>query len=88
MNADEEMQEIARMREKAKMAEASAYRKAQKEGLERGLKQGIQQGMQKGRQEGVLFTAKGFLDLGIPIDVVAKATGLSEIEVEKLKSAN
>jgi predicted transposase/invertase (TIGR01784 family) len=72
MNADEEMQEIARMREKAKMAEASAYRKAQREGLE------------QGRQEGVLMTAKNLLSLGIPFDIIKKSTGLTEAELRAL----
>jgi predicted transposase/invertase (TIGR01784 family) len=72
MNADDRIQEIARMREKARMAEASAYRKAQKEGLERG------------RQEGVLMTAKNLLSLGVPFDVVIKSTGLSEAELRAL----
>jgi predicted transposase/invertase (TIGR01784 family) len=76
MNADDRMKEIARVREKAKMAEASAYRKAQKEGLE--------QGLQKGRQEGVLMTAKNLLSLDIPFDVIMKSTGLTEAELRAL----
>jgi predicted transposase/invertase (TIGR01784 family) len=72
MNADDRIKEMARMHEKAKMAEYSAMKMSREEG----------------RQEGVLFTVKGFLDLGVPVDVVAKATGLPKEEVEKLKAAN
>jgi predicted transposase/invertase (TIGR01784 family) len=76
MNADDRMKEIARLREKAKMAEASAYRKAQREGLE--------QGRQEGRQEGVLSTAKNLLSMNAPTDFISKATGLTEAELRAL----
>jgi predicted transposase/invertase (TIGR01784 family) len=72
MNADDRMKEIARLREKARMAEASAYRKAQKAGFE------------EGEQSTLLKTATNLLSLNVPIDVIVKATGLSEKEIEAL----
>jgi predicted transposase/invertase (TIGR01784 family) len=86
MNADDRMKEIARLREKAKMAEASAYRKAQKEGLERGLKEGMQQGMQQGVQQGLTITAKNMLSANLPIEQIAKFTGLTEKEIADLQN--
>ncbi|MDR0947060.1 MAG: Rpn family recombination-promoting nuclease/putative transposase [Ruminococcus sp.] len=70
MNADEEMQEIARMREKAKMAEYSALKKAKGEGL----------------LEKAISTAKNLISYGVPIDIIAKSTGLSDDEVKKIQS--
>ena len=61
------------------------------EGLQRGLKrgraEGLQRGLQKGLQKGIRTTAKNFLALGLPIEKIAQATGLSIEEIEKL-SAN
>lgn len=56
MSADEEMQEIARLREKAIRDEESAkdyYRRtALAEGLEEGMRKGMEKGIEKGRAEG------------------------------------
>jgi predicted transposase/invertase (TIGR01784 family) len=46
-----------------------------------GYERGMQQGMQKGREEALFQIAKNFLELGIPLADVAKATGLSEEEI-------
>ena len=58
------------------------------EGLQRGLKrgraEGLQRGLQKGLQKGIRTTAKNFLALGLPIEKIAQATGLSIEEIEKL----
>ena len=54
---------------------------AQKRGEERGYEQGMQQGVQQGKEEALFQTARNFLDLGISLADVAKATGLSEEEI-------
>jgi predicted transposase/invertase (TIGR01784 family) len=72
MNADDRMKEIARLREKAKMAEASAYRKAQREGMQQGAKQNTIQ------------IARKMLSLNTPIDYIMQTTGLSETELNAL----
>ena len=46
-----------------------------------GYERGMQQGMQKGREEALFQIAKNFLELGIPLADVAKATGVSEEEI-------
>ena len=52
------------------------------------LKEGIAQGEAKGISEGsyqkALETAKNLLDLGLSVANIAKATGLTEAEVEAL----
>lgn len=44
-----------------------------------------QKGEAKGRAEGKAEVAKNFLEMGIDVSKVAKATGLSEAEIRKMK---
>ena len=70
--------------------EAHAAGKA--EGLEQGLQQGLQQGLEQGLQQGLeqgsrqanLQSAKNLKALGVAVDVIAQATGLSVEEIESL----
>ena len=63
-----------------------------KEGYRQGIEVGILQGEIKGRQEGfadgsyqkALETAKNLLGLGLSIENIAKATGLTKEEVENI----
>ena len=59
------------------------------EGRQEGLKEGRQAGMQAGREqgftEGVMQTAKNLLDIGLSVENISKATGLSCNEIERLK---
>jgi predicted transposase/invertase (TIGR01784 family) len=82
MNADDRIKEIARVHENAKMAEYSAIKKFREEGL----KQGRQEGMEKGSREKAISTAKNLLNVGIPIDIIAKATELTEDEVKAINN--
>ena len=61
------------------------------EGLEKGMEKGLKEGMEKGREEGreegrqrLLETARNFLSMGIPLNDVAQATGLSVEELQPL----
>jgi predicted transposase/invertase (TIGR01784 family) len=58
-------------------------------GIERGIEQGMQQGLEKGLEEGerkkAIQMAKGLLAEGIPIQIIAKTSGLSEAEISVLK---
>jgi predicted transposase/invertase (TIGR01784 family) len=58
--------------------------KGLKEGLEKGLKEGLEKGMKEGLKEGVLAVAINAKKMGIPPAEIAKMTGLSEADVEKL----
>ena len=44
---------------------------------------GIQQGLQQGIQQKAVQTAQSLKRLGVSIDIIAQATGLSKEEVEK-----
>lgn len=63
------------------------------EGIQEGRLEGRQEGKLEGRQEGrlegfadgVMQTAKNLLDMGLSVENISKATGLSCEEIEKLK---
>ena len=50
------------------------------EGMEKGMEKGIERGMEKGKLE----VAENLLRLGMGIDMIIKATGLSEEEIRKI----
>ena len=51
---------------------------------ESSFKRGIEKGIEKGRTEGIISTARNLLNMGFPIESIAKATGLSTAKIEKL----
>jgi predicted transposase/invertase (TIGR01784 family) len=55
---------------------------------EEGIKEGIQQGIQQGLEQGKIQIAKNLLKEKTPIDIISKATGLSQEEIEKLSLDN
>ena len=66
------------------------------QGMQQGMQKGIEQGLQEGRQEGLekgiqqgirqsnIQNARGMKSEGIPAEIIAKITGLTRDEVEKL----
>jgi predicted transposase/invertase (TIGR01784 family) len=48
------------------------------------MQKGIQEGMQKGIQKGIYTVARNMKQMGISIADIAKATGLSEEEINIL----
>jgi predicted transposase/invertase (TIGR01784 family) len=56
---------------------------ARREGLKRGVQKGLAEGVQKGRVEGRVEVAKNMIKIGLPLEQVAKATGL---DLETVKS--
>ncbi len=54
------------------------------QGIERGIERGIEQGIEQGEHKKALETAKAFKNMGIPMEKLTKATGLSIEEIEKL----
>ena len=57
-------------------------------GIEQGLQEGRQEGLEKGIQQGIrqgnIQNARGMKSEGIPVEIIAKITGLTRDEVEKL----
>ena len=64
------------------LAEGRAEGRA--EGLAEGRAEGRAEGLAEGRTEERLCNARKFKALGVPTDLIAKATGLSQEEIEKL----
>ena len=55
------------------------------EGIQEGRLEGRQEGRLEGFADGVMQTAKNLLDMGLSVENISKATGLSCEEIEKLK---
>ncbi|MBP1994210.1 putative transposase/invertase (TIGR01784 family) [Paenibacillus eucommiae] len=53
--------------------------------IEWATEKGMAEGMAKGEHKKALEIAKNMLSMGIEVSVIAKASGLSESEVESLK---
>lgn len=61
---------------------------AQKKGIEEGLAQGIKEGLAKGREEGHIeqnkATTRKLKSLGVSVETIAEATGMSAEEINNL----
>ena len=64
-----------------KGAEQQGYRKGFKAGVEQGTAEGVEKGMEKGIEK----VAKSMLSLGIPVEQIGIATGLSQERIEALR---
>lgn len=62
-----------------------ATEKGLKKGLKEGLAKGLEEGLTKDERQKAVEIARNMLSLGIEIEVIAKASGLSESEVQSLK---
>lgn len=82
ITASSEFREIERLREKAGHDEAQALQNAEQKGIQKGIQQGMQQGMQQGKFE----IARKLIEMGLPMDQIAAATGLSQTEIENIYS--
>ena len=63
---------------------AFARNEGREEGWEKGCEKGLNQGREEGTQEEKLRTAANLKQLGVSIEVIAQATGLSVEEIEGL----
>ena len=61
-----------------------AYEDGEQAGLAKGRSEGEAAGLKKGETKKQLEIAKNFKQAGIPLDIIAKNTGLSVDEVESL----
>ena len=76
-----EFEDVKEMLEcEREMAEQTGFER----GMEKGMEKGRKEGREEGREEALRQAAKNFLALGIPLDAVAKATGLSEEQLSHL----
>ena len=95
ITASAEFREIERLREKARHDEAQALYNAEQKGmqkgiqkgLQKGMQQGMQKGMQQGMQKGKSEIARNLIEMGMPVNQIAAATGLTQEEIENLRTA-
>ncbi len=64
--------------------ERDIERNATKRGLEKGLAKGLEKGFAKGLLKKAKETAARMLEDGMPIETIAKYTGLSAAEIKKM----
>ena len=57
---------------------------AREEGWETGLVKGIEKGKMEGREEEKFIIARSFRNMGVSLDKISKATGLSEEKIASL----
>jgi predicted transposase/invertase (TIGR01784 family) len=57
-------------------------------GLQQGHQEGLQEGLQEGRNEKSREIALNLLEIGVPVHTIANTTGLSQAEIEALRSGN
>ena len=74
MSQDEEIQEMARLREKWIMDHNSAMRNAERKGMEKG----IEKGMEKGRQEGIEKMIAAMREMGMSEQQIQAAVNLAQ----------
>ena len=76
----------------AKMQISSSRREGMEEGFEKGIEKGLEEGHKKGMEEGLekgryeerLANAHNLKQLGVSVEIIAQATGLSAMEIEEL----
>jgi predicted transposase/invertase (TIGR01784 family) len=90
LSQDEQARQRYIDRQKFLWDEASMIEGAREEGLKKGLEEGIQKGIEKGIKEGEAESkrkiALNMLFLGIELDIIIKATGLTPVEIEELQT--
>jgi len=77
---DPEMKELYEIKEYELREKASYVRAAKEEGIEEGIKQGLKHGVEQGKKEIVLNMYKE----KVKIEDIAKYTGISKDEIEKI----
>ena len=56
------------------------------EGLERGREEGLEEGLERGREEERLAIARSLFELGLSVEKIGLVTGLSEAEIQSLRT--
>jgi predicted transposase/invertase (TIGR01784 family) len=84
MSEDEAERMIADAREKARRDKVAEIAYGRNEGIAEGLARGIEKGLAKGKAEGKAEAAIGMKAENIPIETIAKITGLSAQKIKAL----
>ena len=84
MSMDEKEWELYESRRRAIMNYNTGMKNSKMQGIEEGIEIGRADGLAKGEIQAKRETAKNLLDLGVEVDKIIKATGLSKEEIEKI----
>ena len=84
LNSNPEFYQYMTHEEDERKIHNSMMYEAEQKGLEKGIEQGLEQGIEEGKNAEKIATATNFKNLGIDIETISKATGLSKEEIEKL----
>ena len=60
------------------------YHNTMEAAIQEGMEKGMEKGIEKGKTEGKIETARNLKQLGVSMDVIVQATGLSEAEIQQL----
>ena len=83
-NEDDHLRDIALSRHMYQLDKMSQIKYAEKKAEERGEKRGEKKGEIRGKFEAKIETAKNFYKMGLSIEQIAKGTGLSIQEIQKI----
>ena len=72
------------MQDRVENAMREGREEGMKEGREEGMKEGREKGMKEGKKEGKLEDAQNLKRLGVSLDIISQATGLSLEDIENL----
>ena len=64
-----------------------SYQKGKEEGMEKGRAEGKEEGRAEGMSQRSQEIARNLLSLGLPVNQITQATGLTEEEIELLKES-
>lgn len=86
VNAYRDIVNAIRTAEKKKFAEgmAEGMAKGKAEGMAEGIAEGIAEGMAKGEKAAKVKIAANLLSLGVPMETIMQASGLSEEEIKSI----
>ena len=82
--ADQAMLDRLEAKEKWRRDYLSGLDESWNDGREKGREEGIEKGIEKGKKDGITQTAKRLKAAGADMELIIKATGLSEEEIQKL----
>lgn len=69
----------------AVLRESPWYQEIEQKGIQIGLEQGIEQGIEQGLEQGIERVARNLLQMGMSLDQVRQATGLTVEQVQQLQ---
>ncbi|MDR1923642.1 MAG: Rpn family recombination-promoting nuclease/putative transposase [Planctomycetaceae bacterium] len=80
----EELRLVEESRQQYLHDRATEMEYATRTGIEKGMKKGMKKGIKKGMEKGMIVVARNLKDIGVDSETIAKATGLTVEEIDRL----